>query len=235
MRGTSGLPRQGAQGRTSQPQRSPSRSRRSRASSTPFVVRRGGLHCRLRRSSIERRRSRGTAWWHALSSATRRVGRRRRRLFEQPGIDTDGSVRISSRGPGASSRRARWWTAGSHRPVTARTSCARASARSARTGLGPKASSGSPRPPYGSPPSQVPGNAGRIRRLQESSVASGTIRGVREESHLDDMRSAIRGDFERLAERRGGQELMREPEPSRSLSRSPTWNRSRKCPSPCLR
>jgi hypothetical protein len=27
------------------------------------------------------------------------------------------------------------------------------------------------------------------------------------------MRSAIRGDFERLAERRGGQELMRQPEP----------------------
>jgi len=35
---------------------------------------------------------------------------------------------------------------------------------------------------------------------------------VREESHLDDMRSAIRGDFERLAERRGGQELMRQPD-----------------------
>jgi hypothetical protein len=32
---------------------------------------------------------------------------------------------------------------------------------------------------------------------------------VREESHLDEMRSAIRGDFERLAERRGDQELMR--------------------------
>jgi hypothetical protein len=31
---------------------------------------------------------------------------------------------------------------------------------------------------------------------------------VREESHLDDMRSAIRGDFDRLAERRGVQELM---------------------------
>lgn len=31
---------------------------------------------------------------------------------------------------------------------------------------------------------------------------------VREESHLDDMRAAIRGDFERLAERRGSQELM---------------------------
>jgi hypothetical protein len=31
---------------------------------------------------------------------------------------------------------------------------------------------------------------------------------VREESHLDDMRSAIRGDFERLAERRGSQELL---------------------------
>jgi hypothetical protein len=32
---------------------------------------------------------------------------------------------------------------------------------------------------------------------------------VRDESHLDDMRTAIRGDFERLAERRGSQELMR--------------------------
>jgi hypothetical protein len=32
---------------------------------------------------------------------------------------------------------------------------------------------------------------------------------VREESHLDDMRDAIRGDFERLAARRGEQELMR--------------------------
>ena len=41
---------------------------------------------------------------------------------------------------------------------------------------------------------------------------------MREESQLDDMRSAIRGDFERLAERRGGeQELMRLPadEPDR--------------------
>ena len=46
---------------------------------------------------------------------------------------------------------------------------------------------------------------------------------MREESHLDDMRSAIRGDFERLADRRGEQELMRvsdvspahEPEPAR--------------------
>jgi hypothetical protein len=34
---------------------------------------------------------------------------------------------------------------------------------------------------------------------------------VREESHLEDMRSAIRGDFERLRERRGEQELMRLP------------------------
>jgi hypothetical protein len=32
---------------------------------------------------------------------------------------------------------------------------------------------------------------------------------VGEESHLDEMRSAIRGDFERLAERRGEQALMR--------------------------
>ena len=35
---------------------------------------------------------------------------------------------------------------------------------------------------------------------------------MREESHLDEMRSAIRGDFERLAERRGEQELMRVPD-----------------------
>ena len=32
---------------------------------------------------------------------------------------------------------------------------------------------------------------------------------MREESHLDEMRSAIRGDFARLAERRGDQELLR--------------------------
>ena len=32
---------------------------------------------------------------------------------------------------------------------------------------------------------------------------------MREESHLEEMRSAIRGDFERLAERRGEQELLR--------------------------
>jgi hypothetical protein len=32
---------------------------------------------------------------------------------------------------------------------------------------------------------------------------------VREESHIDEMRTAIRGDFERLAERRGEQELLR--------------------------
>ena len=38
---------------------------------------------------------------------------------------------------------------------------------------------------------------------------------MREESHLDEMRHAIRGDFERLAARRGDQELLRvgEPEP----------------------
>ena len=32
---------------------------------------------------------------------------------------------------------------------------------------------------------------------------------MREESHLDEMRDAIRGDFERLAARRGDQELLR--------------------------
>lgn len=36
---------------------------------------------------------------------------------------------------------------------------------------------------------------------------------MREESHLDDMRAAIRGDFERLAQRRGAQELMQEQDP----------------------
>ena len=36
---------------------------------------------------------------------------------------------------------------------------------------------------------------------------------MREESHLDDMRAAIRGDFERLEERRGEQELMKVSEP----------------------
>jgi hypothetical protein len=35
---------------------------------------------------------------------------------------------------------------------------------------------------------------------------------VREESHLEEMRSAIRGDFERLAERRGEQELLHVPD-----------------------
>lgn len=34
-----------------------------------------------------------------------------------------------------------------------------------------------------------------------------------EESHLDEMREAIRGDFERLAERRGEHELLRVDEP----------------------
>ena len=36
---------------------------------------------------------------------------------------------------------------------------------------------------------------------------------MREESQLDEMRDAIRGDFERLAARRGEQELMRVREP----------------------
>ena len=36
---------------------------------------------------------------------------------------------------------------------------------------------------------------------------------MREESHLDEMRDAIRGDFERLAARRGEQELLRVSEP----------------------
>ncbi|HUF00973.1 MAG TPA: hypothetical protein VMN35_00985 [Gaiellaceae bacterium] len=41
-----------------------------------------------------------------------------------------------------------------------------------------------------------------------------------EESQLDEMRAAIRGDFERLERRRGAQQLMRAvppPEPRREL------------------
>ena len=50
----------------------------------------------------------------------------------------------------------------------------------------------------------------RVAALAEGVGAfSGNPPAVREESHLDEMRSAIRGDFERLAERRGDQELMR--------------------------
>jgi hypothetical protein len=47
---------------------------------------------------------------------------------------------------------------------------------------------------------------------------------VREESHLDDMRAAIRGDFERLERRRGMQELMHvkelEPAPAAEPERA---------------
>ncbi|HLG07753.1 MAG TPA: hypothetical protein VI409_03670 [Gaiellaceae bacterium] len=57
---------------------------------------------------------------------------------------------------------------------------------------------------------------------------------MREESHLDDMRSAIRGDFARLADRRGEQELMRiapaphatEPEDVPSVEEPDTRHRS---------
>lgn len=44
---------------------------------------------------------------------------------------------------------------------------------------------------------------------------------MREESHLDEMRNAIRGDFERLAERRGEQELMRPTEPEDAPGEAP--------------
>ena len=49
--------------------------------------------------------------------------------------------------------------------------------------------------------------SGRTRPAERESSA------VREESHLEEMRTAIRGDFARLAERRGDQELMRVTEP----------------------
>jgi hypothetical protein len=46
-------------------------------------------------------------------------------------------------------------------------------------------------------------------RQKDSAGGPGTTGLMREESQLDEMRAAIRGDFERLAERRGEQELMR--------------------------
>jgi hypothetical protein len=57
----------------------------------------------------------------------------------------------------------------------------------------------------------------------------GNHRPVREESQLEAMREAIRGDFDRLAERRGGQELLRpkppeakpDPEPERQPEQVP--------------
>ena len=46
---------------------------------------------------------------------------------------------------------------------------------------------------------------------------------MREESHLADMRAAIRGDFERLAERRGAQELLSTPpEPPEAAGTRPS-------------
>ena len=42
-----------------------------------------------------------------------------------------------------------------------------------------------------------------------------------EESHLDEMRSAIRGDFERLASRRGDQELLRVPDAAEAVNEEP--------------
>jgi len=53
---------------------------------------------------------------------------------------------------------------------------------------------------------------------------------VRDESHLDDMRAAIRGDFQRLEERGVEQELMRleaeaeEDEPSQAAETAPVFN-----------
>jgi hypothetical protein len=46
---------------------------------------------------------------------------------------------------------------------------------------------------------------------------------VGEKSHVDAMRAAIRGDFERLERRRGSQELMRiaDPPPSGEVSAAP--------------
>lgn len=49
----------------------------------------------------------------------------------------------------------------------------------------------------------------RLAPLRGLDTSSGKSAAVGEESHLEEMRSAIRGDFERLAERRGEQALMR--------------------------
>jgi len=54
---------------------------------------------------------------------------------------------------------------------------------------------------------------------------------VRDESHLDDMRAAIRGDFERLEQRRGEQELMR-PVARRPASESSETTEEPDAPAP---
>ena len=61
-------------------------------------------------------------------------------------------------------------------------------------------------PSSGSQPSPLPDRGLRTR------AGNGHV--VREESHLDDMRAAIRGYFERLEERRGEQVLLRPRERS---------------------
>ena len=63
----------------------------------------------------------------------------------------------------------------------------------------------------------------RIASLAGLAQSGGNLPAVREESHLDEMRSAIRGDFERLAERRGEQELLRvvEDEPVSDAAPAP--------------
>lgn len=59
---------------------------------------------------------------------------------------------------------------------------------------------------------------------------------MRDESHLDEMRTAIRGDFERLAERRGEQELMRvqeeEVEPAVEAGSEPLEHEASPAPEP---
>ena len=106
---------------------------------------------------------------------------------------------------------------GCSRRPTARTFSARASEMSVPRRLGHRVSSATAAPSSGSPSS--PRRASDARK--DSPRGPGRTGPVREESHLDDMRSAIRDDFERLAERRGEQKLMRvsaeEPEPVAEL------------------
>ena len=141
----------------------------------------------------------GEASRPAASSRTRRAARISPPPCARRAIATRRSARTSSSARGGRSAPATSSARGSGRRLTARTCSRRASATSALLRRG-----------HGSPRRWRRGRLDRDVRLsalssrwKESPARPVNDRAVSEESHLDDMRSAIRGDFERLAERRG--------------------------------
>ncbi len=172
------------------------------ASCAPTRSHAQGRACRLVRS--------------VLAHTVRGEGDRRRATL--PVTATRASARTSSPERGAPSRPVTWCVPGCSHHRTARTSSTDGSAMLVRRRSARAASSTALTPSCGRRPSRHPAS-----RTQASSRESPA---VREESQLDDMRSAIRGDFERLAERRGEQELMRVPDVSPAPEPEPAAARS---------